>query len=68
MNAHIKAEIKNAQPLIGAQILDLIQSDTGYWGFRICTKHGKRISVWVDCDPEGNGPGHLHLEQEYEKS
>lgn len=58
----IQAEIRNAQVLIGATITSLIQEAGGeYWGFNVRLKNGQERDVWVNCDPEGNGPGHLEI-------
>ena len=64
---HIKAEIKQLQKLKGGVITDIIESKPdgvcdGSFGFIVQMPTGKRHDVWVDCDPEGNGPGHLSIE------
>ena len=34
-------------------------------GFGLQVRKGARLfNVWVDCDPEGNGPGHLDIVRE----
>ena len=48
--------------LIGATITSaLISEDDSSYGF-IVNKNGQDMVVWVDCDPEGNGPGWLSFE------
>ena len=48
--------------LVGAKIISsLVDEKNDYFGFRV-EKDGKKFSVWVDCDPEGNGCGHLNIE------
>ena len=65
MNSEIQAEIQNAQPLVGGTILSFFQDPTHeYWGFRIHLRNGREAHVWVNCDPEGNGPGHLEIENQ----
>ena len=33
--------------------------------FGLTLRRGRKtLNVWVDCDPEGNGPGHLNIEEE----
>jgi hypothetical protein len=49
--------------LIGGTITAAIVSGESF-GFEVKTRKGKKINVWVDCDPEGNGPGHLDIESE----
>lgn len=41
-------------------------TDGEYFGFEIVRKAKGRgnydvVQVWVDCDPEGNGPGFLNI-------
>ena len=42
------------------------KSDTPgeYWGFRIRLRNGREAHVWGNCDPEGNGPGHLEIDNQ----
>ena len=48
--------------LVGAKIVSaLVDSENDYFGFRV-KKGNKEFSVWVDQDPEGNGCGHLNIE------
>jgi hypothetical protein len=48
--------------LVGATITESILTEDGEsYGFR-AEKGGKSFIVWVDCDPEGNGPGWLQIE------
>lgn len=54
--------------LVGWQIVDTVVSeDSESWGFVIQRDpHGKPIQkkvCWVDCDPEGNGPGFIQIEE-----
>jgi len=49
--------------LIGATITSsILDEENDYFGFRVKNKEGKEMNVWVDCDPEGNGCGHLNIE------
>lgn len=57
-----EAEVKNSRKLIGGKIVGVFHDpDKEYWGIDVVIK-GKTHSVWVNCDPEGNGPGHLEIE------
>ena len=49
--------------LVGGTIVDTVMSfpDNESYGF-VVEKDGKRIYCWVDCDPEGNGPGWISME------
>jgi len=50
--------------LVGCTIISaLLDEKNDYFGFRVEDEHGKAFSVWVDCDPEGNGCGHLNIEK-----
>ena len=65
MNSEIQAEIQNAQPLVGGTILSFFTDTPGeYWGFRVRLRNGRGAHVWVNCDPEGNGPGHLEIDNQ----
>ena len=65
MNSEIQAEIQNAQPLVGGTILSFFTDTPGeYWGFRVRLRNGREAHVWVNCDPEGNGPGHLEIDHQ----
>jgi hypothetical protein len=49
--------------LAGAVILGgMITPDGEAWGFEVELKDGTTKHVWVDCDPEGNGPGWLAID------
>ena len=55
------AEVISAR-LIGAIITESISTPDGdAFGFKVNTPDGELL-VWVDCDPEGNGPGWLAIE------
>ncbi len=55
MNQYLEKHLK---PLIGQKIIGLIEDpEGGFYGFRV--EGG--VNVWVLCDPEGNGPGHLDI-------
>lgn len=50
------------EKLVGTKIIDaIISDDEGSYGFRVEAPDGRTGIVWVDCDPEGNGPGWLAL-------
>jgi hypothetical protein len=62
MNA-IQAEIEQARRLVGFTVDGVCQTDDGE-SFGFTLRRGKQVlNVWVDCDPEGNGPGHLAVEE-----
>ena len=59
-----EAECRSLQSLIGGSIEGIIEdtaSDYPFHGLLVINK-GRRFHVWVQCDPEGNGPGHLNIE------
>ena len=61
-----------AEKLAGTAIRNAVLSeDRESFGFEVVKKAkgiGKYdvIQVWVDCDPEGNGPGWLQIEDKNE--
>ena len=68
---HIQAELAQARQLVGGTIIATLQDEPGTargtanegsFGFQVRTLKGQVLDVWVDCDPEGNGPGHLEIE------
>ena len=51
---------KHLSQLVGKKIVGLIKDGGGTYGFK--TDAGQL--VWIMCDPEGNGPGHLDIQDE----
>ena len=50
---------------MGGTILSFFTDPTHkYWGFRIRLRNGREAHIWVNCDPEGNGPGHLEIDHQ----
>jgi hypothetical protein len=63
----VVAEIQNANQLLNGVIEAVITTtpDDSMPGFGLQVRRGKQLfNVWVDCDPEGNGPGHLNIVRE----
>ena len=61
---HIEAEISQAQQLVGA-VVESVCHTADFASFGLTLRRGRKtLNVWVDCDPEGNGPGHLNIEEE----
>ena len=64
---HVAAEITNARQLLDGTIEAVITStpDDDFPGFGLQIRKGaKTFNVWIECDPEGNGPGHLKIVRE----
>lgn len=60
--------VDQLKQLVGFCIVDtVITEDRGSYGFIVeRDPHGKSIErkvCWVDCDPEGNGPGWIQIEK-----
>ena len=54
--------------LVGFQIVDTVMTEDGEsYGFIVQRdQHGKSIErkvCWIDCDPEGNGPGWVSIQE-----
>ena len=68
-NEFVEACLDRLVPqLVGHTITGGVKDDTGeYWGFCVEGKRGgktvKKV-VFVNCDPEGNGPGWLEIEDD----
>ena len=59
----VEAEIEQAKHLVGFTVQSVCHTEDGE-AFGLTLRRGKRlINVWVDCDPEGNGSGHLAVEE-----
>lgn len=59
----VEAEIDQAKRLVGFIVEGVCHTEDGE-SFGLTLRRGQeRMSVWVDCDPEGNGPGHLAIEE-----
>jgi hypothetical protein len=58
----VAAEVKQAHTLIGGTIEGVLTTPEGTSFGLLVIKRDQRLNVWVDLDPEGNGPGHLNLE------
>ena len=59
---HCEHGVKQLLPLVDGTITKAIISQSrDSFGFEVRRPDGKLVDVWVDCDPEGNGPGHLNI-------
>ena len=59
----VEAEIEQAKRLVGFTVEGVCHTEDGESFGLTLRREKKRMNVWVDCDPEGNGPGHLALEE-----
>lgn len=64
----VKYAAEHLKQLIGFKIVDTVTTpDNESYGFVVERKalkkpYAKKV-CWVDCDPEGNGPGWLQIEE-----
>jgi hypothetical protein len=58
MNAEYQVKQITAQ-LVGHRIVRAVRDNEGSFGFEM--ENG--ATVWIDRDPEGNGPGWMTIEQ-----
>jgi hypothetical protein len=59
----VEAELEQAKRLVGFTVAGVCHTQDGE-SFGLTLRRGQeRMTVWVDCDPEGNGPGHLAIEE-----
>ena len=57
-------EVRQAQQFVGARLVAVCNTpDFSSFGLKL-RMGDKTVVAWVDCDPEGNGPGHLNIEEE----
>lgn len=59
---------RHIAPLIGGTIVQLVASDgesheQDVFGIEVRKPDGKTVVAWILCDPEGNGPGHLDIQE-----
>ena len=67
-NEDVKFAAEQLKALVGFKIVDtVISDDNESYGFIVQSPtvrgHTKKKVCWVDCDPEGNGPGWLQIEE-----
>lgn len=61
---------KIVNELVGGTITGVISTpDTNEFSYGFIVQHGKGDNkvekrCWIDCDPEGNGPGFIQIEEE----
>lgn len=63
-NTHTEYEAEQIKKTILGGFIDqvVVSKDKESFGFMV-SKGNERFTVWVDQDPEGNGPGHLNIEE-----
>jgi hypothetical protein len=66
---HVKACLERLVPeLVGLTITGgAVDSSGEYWGFTAERKRGRQTEkkvIFVNCDPEGNGPGFLEIQED----
>ena len=51
------------EQLVGYEIIaPVVDEENGYFGLHV-QKGKSNLVVWIDADPEGNGCGHINIEQ-----
>ncbi len=53
---------------LGAKVIGYLEDPTpDYYGFGLLvkTKENEEIQLWISADPEGNGPGFIHMEDHH---
>jgi len=62
MTNEVEAFAKETAKLIGWKITEVFLDEAReYYGFQV-EKNGVKKDVWVNRDPEANGPGFLNIE------
>lgn len=55
-------QAQKASELIGGTVVGVFTDPNGeYWGVDVL-HNGTTLHIWVNCDPEGNGPGAFDIE------
>jgi hypothetical protein len=61
---YIDACLRAAAPLVGKKVKRLVRDGgSQYTDEMMGLEFEDGTTVWVMCDPEGNGPGHLGIEK-----
>lgn len=61
----VKFAMKEIEKLVGYKVTGVC-ADRGGESYGIVMEKGKDKKLcWIDCDPEGNGPGWLEIEDAY---
>lgn len=55
---------KQMKPVIGATITEVVFDEEFFVGIRVKDKKGKETTLWIQSDPEGNGPGWITVEKD----
>lgn len=61
--AAVFCDMVNKMLVGGTIVCGLTDPEESSWGFKV-KKKGRIFNVWVDCDPEGNGPGAIDIEEQ----
>ena len=62
-----KFEDKVLRALVNGTITSVVETpddEDHFYGLKIKTKTGKTVTAWIQCDPEGNGPGFLNIQED----
>ena len=63
MNDYIIQCAAEAEKLCGFIIAETrVDVESGRFGLALVHPDGREMTAWIDADPEGNGPGHLAIE------
>jgi hypothetical protein len=55
--------------LVGGKITETVMTeDKESYGFVVKTKGGAEKVCWIDCDPEGNGPGWVSIQEKADEN
>lgn len=62
-------EDKELSKLVGCEVTHLVETPEGedehFYGLRFFNPKTKKVYIaWIQCDPEGNGPGFLNIDDE----
>ena len=62
--ADVKFAADELKKLVGGKITDTVMTkDNENYGFVVEAEDGTKKVCWVDCDPEGNGPGFISIQE-----
>ena len=65
MKSEFESRALNA--LVGGKITGVVETpdnEDHFYGLEIKIGAGKTVTAWIQCDPEGNGPGFLSVQED----
>ena len=56
-------QVNDLRGFLGATLTDIVTDGDGFVGLVVRSKEKVETVLWVQCDPEGNGPGWIAVQR-----